>query len=43
MNNLLARILEKITGKDDLERVAYKEDLNLFSQKSWKIGVRKRT
>ena len=25
---MLAKILEKITGKDDLERVAYKEDLS---------------
>ena len=25
---MLAKLLEKITGKDDLERVAYKEDLS---------------
>ena len=28
---MLARILEKLTGKDDLERVAYKEDLALLN------------
>lgn len=28
---MIAKILEKITGKDDLERVAYKEDLALLN------------
>src|SRR5580765_5673185 len=28
---MIARILEKMTGKDDLERVAYKEDLTLLN------------
>ena len=28
---MLAKILEKMTGKDDLERVAYKEDLALLN------------
>ena len=28
---MLARILEKLTGKDDLERIAYKEDLALLN------------
>ena len=27
---MIAKLLEKITGKDDLERVAYKEDLPLL-------------
>lgn len=29
---MIARILEKLTGKDDLERVAYKEDLGLLNE-----------
>ena len=29
---MFARILEKLTGKDDLERVAYKEDLGLLNE-----------
>ena len=29
---MLAKILELITGKDDLERVAYKEDLGLLNE-----------
>ena len=29
---MIAKLLEKITGKDDLERVAYKEDLGLFGE-----------
>src|SRR5712664_3706340 len=28
---MIAKILEKLTGKDDLERVAYKEDLALLN------------
>lgn len=28
---MIAKILEKITGKDDLERVAYKENLDLLN------------
>jgi hypothetical protein len=28
---MIAKILEKLTGKDDLERVAYKEDLRLLN------------
>jgi hypothetical protein len=28
---MIAKILEKLTGKDDLERVAYKEDLVLLN------------
>ena len=28
---MIAKILEKMTGKDDLERVAYKEDLALLN------------
>ncbi len=28
---MIAKLLETITGKDDLERVAYKEDLNLLN------------
>ena len=28
---MIAKLLEKISGKDDLERVAYKEDLRLLS------------
>src|SRR3954462_6148040 len=28
---MIAKLLEKITGKDDLERVAYKEDLGLLN------------
>ena len=28
---MIARILQKLTGKDDLERVAYKEDLALLN------------
>jgi hypothetical protein len=26
---MIAKILEKVTGKEDLERVAYKEDLEV--------------
>ena len=29
--SMFAKILEKLTGKDDLERVAYKEDLGLLN------------
>lgn len=28
---MIAKILERLTGKDDLERVAYKEDLGLLN------------
>jgi len=28
---MIAKILDKLTGKDDLERVAYKEDLALLN------------
>lgn len=28
---MITKILEKLTGKDDLERVAYKEDLALLN------------
>ncbi len=28
---MIAKLIEKITGKDDLERVAYKEDLGLLN------------
>jgi hypothetical protein len=29
---MIAKILEKLTGRDDLERVAYKEDLGLLNE-----------
>jgi hypothetical protein len=29
---MIAKLIEKLTGKDDLERVAYKEDLGLLNE-----------